>query len=207
MCRARRPIPTPVRRAGNDVSMLIPADPPTRSTRAMSGLLRLQAPVDELLAGPLGHVHPGVPLLVALGRARAGRVGRLAVILARPHEPVTLLVLELRHRRRARLGPRQDWRGERGRHRRTDQHPSRLHASCLLSWILVVLAGRPAPLKRGYLGDYSAASGSFVPRAAACPGAQGIDQRITEFLSRTAGERGPAAVFRGRPKASRRNRP
>src|SRR5262245_40790697 len=133
MCRARRPIPTPVRRAGNDVSMLIPADPPTRSTRAMSGLRRLQAPVDELLAGALGHVHPGVPLLVALGRARAGRVGCLAVVLARPPEPVSILVLELWYRRRARLGPRQDWRGERSRHRRTDQLPSRFHAPRLLS--------------------------------------------------------------------------
>src|SRR5713101_2349467 len=47
-------------------------------------LLGLEAAVHALLAGALGDVHPGIALLVPLGGARTGRIGRLAVVLGCP---------------------------------------------------------------------------------------------------------------------------
>src|SRR5438477_8911304 len=47
-----------------------------------SGLLGVLAAADELVARAGRHVDPRVALLIALGGARAGRVGGLAVVLA-----------------------------------------------------------------------------------------------------------------------------
>src|SRR5499425_3826220 len=56
---------------------------------------RLGAAADELFAGAGRHIDPGVLLPVAAGGARTGRVGRLAVVLARLGDAVALLRLEL----------------------------------------------------------------------------------------------------------------
>src|SRR5712692_8355061 len=93
-------------------------------------LLGLQAAVHELLAGALGDVHPGVALLVPLGRAGAGRIGRLAVVLGCPHDAEALFVLELRHRRRAGLRAGEERHGECGGDGGCDEHTGRLHLLC-----------------------------------------------------------------------------
>src|SRR5574342_1419330 len=103
-CGARRPIPT--RPAA--------AAPPPGIIRAL--LPRLQAAVHHPRAGSLGHVDPGVALLVPPRGARARAVGGLAVVLARLGDAEALLVLELRGGSGARLGGSQQRQREGGDH-------------------------------------------------------------------------------------------
>src|SRR5262245_42901980 len=96
-CGARRPIPTaPIATVPSPAPIAAPAD---------RLLPRLQAALDHAVAGALRHVDPGVALPVALGGARAGRVGGLTVVLAGLRDPEALLVLELGRGRRSRLRP------------------------------------------------------------------------------------------------------
>src|SRR5437016_2752773 len=97
-CGARRPMPA---RAGSSRA------PPSRGFMPYPLRLRLPVAAHDLLARALRHVDPGILLVVALRGARAGRHLRLAIVLAGLHDPVALLVLELRN-----LG------GARGRHER-----------------------------------------------------------------------------------------
>src|SRR5204863_2345942 len=76
--------------------------PPPRA-RWPSALPRLQASADDLLAGPLGQIHPGITLGVAPGRPGARGVGGLTVVLSGLRDAVAFLVVERRHRRRAPL--------------------------------------------------------------------------------------------------------
>src|SRR4030095_13629080 len=78
----------------------------------------LGAAADQLLAGPGRHVDPRVLLAIAARGARAGGVGRLAVILARLRDAVALLRLELGLGRRAGLAVGDERHGESGDHGR-----------------------------------------------------------------------------------------
>src|SRR5437762_4267955 len=87
--------------------------------------LRLQRAADDLLARALRDVDPRVLLVVALRGARAGRHLRLAIVLAGPHDAVTLLVLELRDLGGS--GRRYERQGEGGGHGGSDQDLSIHH--------------------------------------------------------------------------------
>src|SRR6185295_18117906 len=101
---------------------------PARGPR--SGLLGVLAAADELLAGAGRDVEPRVTLIVALGRAGARGIGRLAVVLAGLGDAVALLGLELGLGGRARR-LRGDRHRERGGDGRGDQELRGLHVSPL----------------------------------------------------------------------------
>src|SRR5918912_4184275 len=106
-CGERSPMPAScsrTRRATEDIA-------PTRWP-----LLRLAASADDLVAGALRQVHPGVGLAVAPRRPRTGGVPRFAVVLACLGDAVTLLVVELRHGSGATLRARLE------RHREREGH-------------------------------------------------------------------------------------
>src|SRR5215831_4056901 len=69
-----------------------------RALRSASGL---QTAAHQALTRAGGHVDPGVLLIVPPRRARAGGVGRLAIVLPRLGDAVALFGLELRFRSRA----------------------------------------------------------------------------------------------------------
>src|SRR5260370_11519137 len=125
---ARSPMPA-ARGTPRDPSTVISSPPPP--PRALTGLrlLGLEPAVTEPLAGSLGHIHPGVSLLVGLGCPGAGGIRRLTVVLPGFDEAVALLVLELRHRRGPSLGARQKRHGQRGNDSGGDQHASLVHGS------------------------------------------------------------------------------
>src|SRR5713101_3902324 len=131
-CGARSPIPAatgaPPRSASPPIIPPLARPPRLVSTRLR--LLGLQASLHELLAGALGDVHPGIALLVPLGRTRAGRIGRLAVVLGCPRDGKALFVLELRDRRRAGLRAGEQRHGECGGDGGRDEHTGRLHVVC-----------------------------------------------------------------------------
>src|SRR5207245_10444080 len=87
-CGARSPMPAPAGAPPRSASPPItpPLARPPRLVSARLRLLGLQASLHELLAGALGDVDPGIALLVPLRRARAGRIGRLAVVLGGLHD-------------------------------------------------------------------------------------------------------------------------
>src|SRR5437867_6809166 len=72
----------------------------------MSGLLGFLAAAHDLVARAGGDVDPRVALVVALGGARARRVGSLAVVLAGLGDAEALFGLELRLGRRPRVRQR-----------------------------------------------------------------------------------------------------
>src|SRR5438477_13069137 len=123
-CGARSPMPAaagaPPRSASPPIIPPLARPSPVASRRLR--LLGLQASLHKLLAGALGDVDPGIALLVPLRRARAGRIGRLAVVLGCLYDAKALFVLELRLRRRAGLRARQKRQGERGGDGRCGEH-------------------------------------------------------------------------------------
>src|SRR5712692_11744547 len=123
-CGARSPMPAAAGAPRRSASppIIPPLARPPRLVSTRLGLLGLQASLDELLAGALGDVDPGIALLVPLRRARAGRIGRLAVVLGCLHDAKALFVFELRHRRRAGLRARQERQGECGGDGLCDEH-------------------------------------------------------------------------------------
>src|SRR5262245_43297945 len=88
---------------------------------------RLQAAVDESVAGAGRHIDPRVLLPVAARGAGARRIGGLAVVLAGLGDAVALLGLELRLGGRAGLAVRGEGQRERGRHGRGDEQVRLLH--------------------------------------------------------------------------------
>src|SRR5438067_1672257 len=86
-----------------------------------SGLLGLRAGAHDLVARARRHVDPRIALVVALGRAGARGVGRLAVVLAGLGDAEALLGGELGLRRRAALRERGIGHRQGGGHGGSDQ--------------------------------------------------------------------------------------